>query len=267
MIQNIVKKIRYELQFKNTNYYRRLTDKLFKNLYQYKLRKKTISLKPITLNKTNAKLTLATLANKNRFYESVAALYSFCFWEQNIHIHYHEDGTLDEYEIGLLHSIFPGITVFRRSEQNIKCGELLTAKGLSNAAHLRQNFLFTIKLVDMIVEKRTPYLLHIDSDVLFFAKPVEILEIVANNSHNGCFNQDVSNAYSFDTETLKKYIKVPMLPYFNSGLIMHNFDEDFFGFIDNVMKDAGHRIMAPGANFIGNVCHYKRRFFSAAQDL
>ncbi|MGZ3757432.1 MAG: hypothetical protein ACXVAY_07170 [Mucilaginibacter sp.] len=243
-MQNIIKKIRYELQFNNTNYYRRFTDKVLKSLYQYWLRKKVMSLKPIILNKANAKLTLATLANKNRFYESVAALYSFCFWEQNIHIHYHEDGTLDDYEIGLLNRIFPGITIFRRSEQNIKCGKLLAAKGLPNAAHLRANFLFTIKLVDMVVEKRTPYLLHIDSDVLFFSKPEEILEIVANDSHNGCFNQDVSNAYTFDAETLKKYVNVPMLPYFNSGLIMHNFDEAFFGFIDSVMKDEMHAIVS-----------------------
>ena len=94
----------------------------------------------------------------------------------------------------------------------------------------------------MIIQKKTPYLLHIDSDVLFFEKPVEILDIVSAGKLNGCFNQDKMDAYTFDEETLNKYVGKPMLSKFNSGLMLHNFDEQFFGFIDGVMENEMHKI-------------------------
>ncbi len=237
MINQIIKKIKFELQFKNTNYYERASHKLAKTIYQRKLQNKLNVLNPITLQKENAKLTLATVANKKRFYESVAALYSFCFWENNICIHYHEDGTLSENEIDYLKKIFPGITIFRRAEQNVKVKNILSSKGLDHCAQLRNQFFLSIKLFDMVVEKNTKYLLHIDSDVLFFSKPHEILNIAEKGSYNGCYNVDVGNLYDFDNTIMSKYVQVPVISCFNSGLLLHNFNEDFFDFIDAVMEN------------------------------
>jgi hypothetical protein len=238
MAGNIIKKIGYELQFKNTDYYTRISDKFWQTRYKRLLRKCVNNLAPLHLQSENAKLTLATLCNKRNFYESVAALYSFCFWKRDLRIHYHEDGTLTENEIEFLKKIFPGITVFRRSGQNLKINELLLSEGLVNSAHLRERFFLSIKLFDMINEKTTPYLLHIDSDVLFFSRPNQILDIVEKSNYNGCYNRDVNEMASFDMETIKKYISKPFLPMFNSGLILHNFDAEIFKFVDNIMH--GH---------------------------
>jgi hypothetical protein len=237
MFTKIIKKIRYELQFKNTDYYERINDKLFKRIYQRILRLKLNSLEPIVLQKQNAKLTLATLSNKKRFYESVAALYSFCFWERNICIHYHEDGTLTENEISYLEKTFQGITIFRRSDQNLKIKNHLLSKGLNHSAQLRDQFFLSIKLFDMVNERRTPYLLHIDSDVLFFSRPGEILDIVEKGNLNGCFNVDVNNDYTFDDVSMAKYMNLSVITHFNSGLLLHNFDEGIFDFVNTVMED------------------------------
>ncbi|WP_299582775.1 glycosyltransferase [Mucilaginibacter sp.] len=179
---------------------------------------------------------MATLSNKKNFYESVAALYSFCFWNKNVYLHYHEDGTLTEKEIGFLKKKFPGIKVFLRSDENIKVKTLLASKGLENCKKLRDVFFLSIKLFDMIVEKQTNYLLHIDSDVLFFSRPDEILDIVEKGNYNGCYNCDVSNSYTFDNETMSRYLTSEMIGRFNSGLILHNFDESFFNFINGVIE-------------------------------
>ena len=244
MIKKIIEKIKYELQFNNPHYYRRISEKIFKTNYQRLLRKKLSKLSPITPDKENAKLTVATLANKKRFYESVAALYSFCFWKRDICLHYHEDGTLTEKNIDFLKKLFPGITIFRRREQNLKVKDQLLSKGLSNCAQLRGEFFLSIKLFDMIYEKNTPYLLHIDSDVLFFSRPDEILNIIEEGNFNGCYNVDVDIAYSFDNVTIAKYIYVPMINRFNSGLLLHNFNEELFDFVDAVMKD-NHQSKSP----------------------
>jgi hypothetical protein len=236
MINRIIQKIKFELQLKNSNYYRRISDKLSKTIYQRILHKKFNLLAPITLQKENAKFTLAILANKKRFYESVATLYSFCFWERNIYIHYHEDGTLTDDEINFLKKVFPGITIFRRVAQNSKIKNILLSKGLENCAQLRDHFLFSIRSFDMIIEKKTPYLLQVDSDVLFFSKPDEVLDSVKKGDLNGCFNKDIVNAYTFDEATMGKYIPLPVISNFNAGLFLHNFDETFFDFVDSIME-------------------------------
>ncbi|MDB5132575.1 MAG: hypothetical protein JWR02_2324, partial [Mucilaginibacter sp.] len=237
MIQKIIKKIKFELQFNNPHYYTRVSQKIVKTAYQALLHKKLDKLSPITLQKENARLTLSILANKKRFYESIASLYSFCFWKRDIYIHYHEDGTLTIKEIDLLKKIFPGIKIFIRSENNLKVQNYLSSKGLHNCAKLRGYYLFSIKLFDMIIEKRTPYMLHIDSDVLFFSKPNEILDIIETGSFNGCYNLDVGNVYTFDDDTMSQYIPTPILNRFNSGILLHNFDESFFNFADLVMDN------------------------------
>src|SRR5882757_8662804 len=119
MINKIIKKIKYELKFNNTHYYVRLSEKISKQFYKLILRKKIHSLLPINVQTEHAALTLGILANKKNFYESVAALYSFCFWAGEVNIHYHEDGTLTANEIHFLKKTFPGISYFSRSEQNI----------------------------------------------------------------------------------------------------------------------------------------------------
>jgi hypothetical protein len=236
MLKKAIEKIKYELQFNNTSYYTRLSDKINKKKYQRLLRKKIHSLSPIISQKQNAKLTLAILANKKNFYESIAALYSFSFWIKDLYIHYHEDGTLDEADFDLLEKIFPGIKIFKRSDQNSKVSDHLQSKGLLHCKQLRSHFLFAIRSFDMIVEKKTPFLLQIDSDVLFFSKPNEILDIIEKSNLNGCYNSDVYNMYSFDADTIAKYITMPIINNFNAGIFLHNFDEDFFDFADVIME-------------------------------
>jgi hypothetical protein len=232
----LLQKIKYELQFNNTSYYERISHKILKKKYNKLLHKRLKTLPPIELKKENAKLTLAILSNKKNFYESVAALYSFCYWKREIHIHYHEDGTLDEQDIAYLKNIFKGIDVFIRAEQNSIVKDHLLAKDLSNCAQLRDHFIFAIRSFDMIIHKKTPYLLQIDSDVLFFSKPHEILDIIETGDHNGCYNCDVVNAYTFNNEILSKYIPMPPVEKFNAGIFLHNFNDDFFAFFDNVLE-------------------------------
>jgi hypothetical protein len=235
VIKKIIEKIKYELKFNNPSYYTRISDKFNKKTYQRILQKKIGKLPPVILQSDNAQLTLAILANKKNFYESIAALYSFCFWNRNVYVHYHEDGTLTKNEFEILKKIFPGITIFIRSEQNHKVGDCLLLKGLAHCARLRSHFLFAVRSFDMIIEKKTPYLLQIDSDVLFFSKPKEILDTVKKGDLNGCYNRDVLSMYSFDDATIAKYLPVPVIPNFNAGIFLHNFDESFFDFVEAIM--------------------------------
>lgn len=237
MINRIIKKIKYELQFKNTNYYERFSDKLNKGYYQRRLVKKIKTLKPIQLQKENAKLTLCMLSSHRNFSESIAALYSFCFWNPNVYLHYHEDGSLTQEEIDQLKNIFVGIEIHRRKDQNVIVGEYLHKHHLPQCHELRKSFIFSLRLFDFILHKKTDYVLQIDSDVLFFSNPTDIMTIIAEGNKNGCFNQDVMNAYSFPNDTLKKYLDQPMVDLFNAGLFLHRLDTSFFNFVENIIQN------------------------------
>jgi len=50
MIKKIITKIRHELKFNNTKYYKRVSDKILKTLYKKRLRKRMEELLPLVLN-------------------------------------------------------------------------------------------------------------------------------------------------------------------------------------------------------------------------
>jgi len=237
MAGKIINKIKHELKFGNTAYYTRISDKIANTYYKTVLKKKIASLQPIVTNKKDALLTLAILANKRNFFESIAAIYSFCFWNKDTIIHYHEDGTLTEADVAILHKVFPDIKVFRRKDQDVAVMNYLTNNQFTYCSKLRENFIFSLRLFDSLIEKKTPYLLQIDSDVLFFSRPAKILEIVEKGNANGCFNNDKHDAYSFTDDVLRNYLSVPMVKKFNAGLFLFNLSTSCFPFIEDVLKN------------------------------
>ncbi|HVW96638.1 MAG TPA: hypothetical protein VHA56_11780 [Mucilaginibacter sp.] len=233
----MIAKIRHELKFGNTHYYTRISERVLKNRYRGALEKHVKNLPPLALEKDNSKLTLAILANKRNFYESVAALYSFCFWKRDLLIHYHEDGTLTGAEIDLLKRTFAGITVFKKANEDVKVQEYLSSKNLDKCASLRSHFIFSLRLFDMLIEKQTPYLLQIDSDVLFFSRPGVILNIIDSENNNGCYNLDLPNAaYTFGDDAMKEILSVPVIQRFNAGVFLHNFDDALFEFTEDILN-------------------------------
>jgi len=237
MKNRILEKIKYELQFKNPQYYTRIKEKVTKTYLRRVLKRRALALPPISLNADNAALTLAILANKRNLFESIAAIYSFCFWYKNVHVDYHEDGTLSEDDILILEKKFPGIIVYRRAAQDQLTGDYLISQGLHSCAQLRNEFVLSLKLVDTVYNKRSKYLLLIDSDVLFFARPNEIIDIVENGTFKGCYNKDQSNYYCFSNEIMEKYLQTRVVDQFNSGVFLFDFDLDFLQFVEEILKN------------------------------
>lgn len=236
MIKKIYKKIVYELRFDNPQYYHRISEKVLKTYYQKKLKSLLQRLNPIELQTKPTELTVCMLSGHRHFLESVAAIYSFSAWERNFNLHYHEDGTLTANEIEYLQQKFKGIKIFKKIEQNDKIDQFLTKNNLVKSAELRKKYVFALRLFDAVIDNQSPFLLQFDSDVLFFKKPEEILDIIEKKDAKGCFNKDIVDAYTFSPETLNKYIKNPMLKMFNCGLFLHQFEKlPFFNFIEEIL--------------------------------
>lgn len=134
----------------------------------------------------------------------------------------HEDGSFDKKTILKLEHKFPGLEVLRleKASQMIDNIPGLSEKLLE---HRKRGHKLIYKLVDILLLSHAKKVMVLDSDVLFFKKPSEILEFINGKSpyealiscHDGTYDLMTSEEYSRKHELLRK--KTDEM---NSGIIL-----------------------------------------------
>ncbi|SRR5579875_78134 len=125
-------------------------------------------------------LEIHMLLQKARVWEGAWALYSFLYYAgQPLRIVIHDDGTLDAGSTEILSSVFPGIRIISRKEADEVVNSSLERQGLHYCLALRRRcYNLILKLLDPLFFCSVPSYLLLDSDILTFAKPVELLDPV-----------------------------------------------------------------------------------------
>ena len=114
---------------------------------------------------------------------------TMAFWALKSFYHYlderpplvvHDDGSLTQESFRLFHDHFPGCTVVRadRADEDSRLRESLKSLPLCELWRFRCDFQLAKKLFDFPCLSTEPFIVGIDSDILFFRKPFEILECV-----------------------------------------------------------------------------------------
>lgn len=135
-------------------------------------------------------LDCVMLLNEPRILEGIWALYSFRSFYGECRILILNDGSLSEASLSLLNRIFPGVSIPDVRENDDKVAAALIKRGLERCADWRANFVFFRKLIDPVfLCGNRPYVL-LDSDVLHFRPPREILDW-AKNALTMCYASDV----------------------------------------------------------------------------
>lgn len=132
----------------------------------------------------------------------------------------HDDGSLSAESFRLLHEHFPGCTVVRANEADAdpQLRDALQALPLCDLWRFRCEFQLAKKLFDFPCLSQEPFIVGIDSDILFFRRPIEILECV--HASAPFMSSDYQEAYDFDAPGL--------IPRLNSGLFgLRRADFDF----------------------------------------
>lgn len=141
------------------------------------------------------------------FYLASARRYALCI---------HDDGTLDATAIGCLAAHFPNARLIPRTDADQDVPPTLESH--PRCAALRRTNHLSPKLFDFRHYLRSERILLLDSDVLFFSEPVELLRRAENRDYRkNSVNADVASAYTVTPEAARE-IGVDLVERFNSGL-------------------------------------------------
>lgn len=142
------------------------------------------------------------------FYAASGRKYALCI---------HEDGTLTSGQLQTFREHFPEARIIgRKQADNTMLGALA---GFPRCQEFRSANFLSLKLFDFAHFLRSERLLQLDSDVLFFRKPVELLRRIEDGEYRkNSVNRDVASAYAITPDAAQKYGNVTLAERFNSGL-------------------------------------------------
>jgi hypothetical protein len=118
-----------------------------------------------------------------------------------------------------LQTHFPQARVVLQSEANSIVEEFLSRHHLRRLAEARRVSPFMLKLIDFPVLSNADYLVTLDSDVLFFARPAELLEAAASPVHSR-FQRDAASAYNITEAQAASELGIRMAPAINTGITL-----------------------------------------------
>ena len=125
---------------------------------------------------------------------------------------FHDDGSLGDREVKRLEYHFPGCTVLTRAYADAQLQLVLAPFPL--VRETRRQYVMMRKLVDLVFFAPRERVLCVDTDILFFQHPAQLLE----GGRSNLFNRDIANSYLYPPEELLAFTGIPVLERVNAGL-------------------------------------------------
>ena len=185
--------------------------------YRDRVRHRILKTKPIA-NTSDLTCEIHVLTSANDWLNLVWALKTFYHFSQR---HYalciHDDGSLTPEHQQTLQHHFPDARIIERKQADEKVLALL--EPYPRCWEFRQKNHLSPKIFDFAAYLQSDRMLLLDSDVLFFAEPTDLLQRIEDSNYRyNTVNGDVANAYTVDPAVVKENCKFQMVQRFNSGL-------------------------------------------------
>lgn len=163
------------------------------------------------------------------------ALKSFSFFSGvSPDIVIHDDGTLTAEDRESFARHLESCVVVERSEADRSLHDALKPFPLCRRMRARPDFHCALKLFDPPFFSSHPMILLLDSDILFFRRPSELLERISQE--RPCFNSDYQDAYVATPEEVESSMGIELIRRVNAGLVAARridfdlaFMEEYFG--------------------------------------
>jgi hypothetical protein len=140
-----------------------------------------------------------------------------CLAELSPRIWIHDDGTLTETDVEVLREHLSRCTVISRGQSDQRMDEALEPYPYSRQMRQERGFPGALKLWDPWIYSTSDVIVLVDSDILFFQRPSELLDCAKKGK--ACFMPDYQDAYAVDREEIGRYLHIEVLPKVNSGLL------------------------------------------------
>lgn len=130
----------------------------------------------------------------------------------------HDDGTVPDTARTTIAKLLPDVRFIARAEADRKVAAFFSEYPRC-LAH-RQNHNLFLKFFDTIAFQDRPGIVVMDSDVIFFKTPQEILNWIDGPGTNCLYNEDTREKFCIPRGEIKAALGIDMLPRFNSGLVL-----------------------------------------------
>ena len=159
------------------------------------------------------------LVSSKTWHAGVLAAMSFEFFTQRRwNLFFHEDGSVDECSRKRIEKVFPGVHFIARAVSEELMQQRL--QPYPNCQALRREHNLFLKFFDLPAFAPGERMILLDSDVIFFKKPKEILEWVNSNSQECWYNEDTKEKYCIPRYEIEPALGIKLWPRFNSGLVL-----------------------------------------------
>ena len=129
----------------------------------------------------------------------------------------HDDGSLEQYHIDKIKNLFPAARVITRQEADDRMVSILAE--YPRCLAFRRSHNLALKLLDFQEFMAGERYMLLDSDILFFSKPDELVRRVVDESNLlNSFNRGEKSAYTIEPELLDERLRVRVPRRLNSGL-------------------------------------------------
>jgi hypothetical protein len=185
--------------------------------YRDRVRPRILSTRPVECG-TDDTCEIHVLTSAADWLNLVWALKSFYYYsERRYGLCIHDDGSLGADALASLLHHFPGARIVTREEANRTVEEAL--QPYPRCLRFRQTNHLAPKLFDFVRYLTADRMLLIDSDILFFSRPAELLDRIENPGYTlNSVNPDVSSAYTIEPEVARQAWGLDVPQRFNSGL-------------------------------------------------
>lgn len=183
----------------------------------------------------------------------------------------HDDGTLDDYDKEMLCRSLPRCSVVDRRAADERMAMALAAYPLCRKMRDDPDYPCGLKLFDPLLYATGEVFVLLDSDILFFRYPHELLASVEQMRPS--FNSDYMNSYSKPHDELSRSLGIDVLEKVNAGMMVLTrnvyeleFMESFFRFYPELVNTGYFReqtlhavlLSRVGAHRLGDVYQISR---------
>lgn len=190
--------------------------------------KNILKTKPIVCDK-KGQFEIHTLTCEQDFVNTLWSLktfYHFCEMRPGLVIY--DDGSLSDAAIKTFSEHFINCQIIRNDRFHRDMEDFLKAYRLSLKYSKITSFYCALKLFGPMYYTKSEYVLYLDSDILFFQKPREMLKYIEGGI--SFYMNDYQHAYSYPVKFLNKLLKIELAHNINAGLIYFSKRD----FVDNM---------------------------------
>lgn len=166
---------------------------------------------------------------------SIWALKSFYHFSQVDYPLFIHDGGLKKSQFHQLQYHFPDAVLIPLDRGDNYTIKEMEKRQLNRCLLYRQKNISTRKLFDFYIMSQADFLVSIDSDIVFFQKPAELLASPINFTKNK-YNKDIKYFYSMELDEMEAAFGIRPIPLINSGLSLVKRDSINFSKIEEWLE-------------------------------